>query len=113
MQRAMELQASAERERKAAVTKAEGEKTAMILESEGRLESAKRDAQAQVTLADSASQAIQKVTQAVQDRDAPMLFLLGEKYIAAMERMASSNNAKVVVLPADLQDALKGLFAKR
>jgi regulator of protease activity HflC (stomatin/prohibitin superfamily) len=113
MQRAMELQASAERERKAAVTKAEGEKTAMILESEGRLESAKRDAQAQVTLADSASQAIQKVTQAVQDRDAPMLFLLGEKYIAAMEKMASSNNAKVVVLPADLQDALKGLFAKR
>jgi len=113
MQRAMELQASAERERKAAVTKAEGEKTAMILESEGRLESAKRDAQAQVTLADSASQAIQKVTQAVQDRDAPMLFLLGEKYIAAMERIASSNNAKVVVLPADLQDALKGLFAKR
>lgn len=113
MQRAMELQASAERERKAAVTKAEGEKTAMILESEGRLESAKRDAQAQVTLADSASQAIQKVTQAVQDRDAPMLFLLGEKYIAAMEKMASSSNAKVVVLPADLQDALKGLFAKR
>ncbi|MBX9632097.1 MAG: SPFH/Band 7/PHB domain protein [Burkholderiales bacterium] len=113
MQRAMELQASAERERKAAVTKAEGEKTAMILESEGRLESARRDAEAQVTLADSAGQAIQKVTAAVQDRDAPMLFLLGEKYIAAMEKMASSNNAKVVVVPADLQDALRGLFGKR
>lgn len=113
MQRAMELQASAERERKAAVTKAEGEKTAMILESEGRLESAKRDAQAQVTLADSAGQAIQKVTQAVQDRDAPMLFLLGEKYIAAMEKLATSNNSKIVVLPADLQEALRGLFSKR
>lgn len=113
MQRAMELQASAERERKAAVTKAEGEKTAMILESEGRLESARRDAEAQVTLADSAGQAIQKVTAAVQDRDAPMLFLLGEKYIAAMEKMATSNNAKVVVVPADLQDALRGLFGKR
>ncbi len=113
MQRAMELQAGAERERKALVTKAEGEKTAMILQSEGKLESARREAQAQVALADSASQAIQKVTQAVQDRDAPMLFLLGEKYIAAMERMASSNNAKVVVLPADLQEALKGLFGKR
>ena len=113
MQRAMELQASAERERKAAVTKAEGEKTAMILESEGRLESARRDAEAQVTLADSAGQAIQKVTQAVQDRDAPMLFLLGEKYIAAMEKLASSNNSKIVVLPADLQEALRGLFSKR
>jgi regulator of protease activity HflC (stomatin/prohibitin superfamily) len=113
MQRAMELQASAERERKAAVTKAEGEKTAMILESEGRLESARRDAEAQVTLADSAGQAIQKVTQAVQDRDAPMLFLLGEKYIAAMEKLATSNNSKIVVLPADLQEALRGLFSKR
>ncbi|MBC7944000.1 MAG: hypothetical protein H7X91_01755, partial [Burkholderiales bacterium] len=60
MVRAMEMQASAERERKAAVTKAEGEKTAMILESEGRLESAKRDAVAQVTLAQASSEAIQK-----------------------------------------------------
>ena len=49
MQRAMELQASAERERKAMVTCAEGEKQSMILGAEARLESAKRDAQAQVT----------------------------------------------------------------
>src|SRR5215510_10676078 len=63
MQKAMEHQASAERIRKAMVTKAEGEKQAMILEAEGRLESAKRDAVAQVTLAESSAQAIQKVTQ--------------------------------------------------
>ena len=48
MQKAMELQAAAERERKAAVTKAEGAKQAAILEAEARLESAKRDASAQV-----------------------------------------------------------------
>ena len=40
MQKAMELQAAAERERKAAVTKAEGAKQAAILEAEARLESA-------------------------------------------------------------------------
>jgi hypothetical protein len=44
MQRAMEMQASAERERKAMVTRAEGEKQSMILTAEARLESAKRDA---------------------------------------------------------------------
>lgn len=113
MVRAMELQASAERERKAMVTRAEGEKTAMILESEGRLESARRDAEAQVTLAASAATAIEKVTQAVQDRDAPMLFLLGEKYIAALEKLAASNNGKMVILPADLPEALRGLIGAR
>ncbi|NTV96815.1 MAG: SPFH/Band 7/PHB domain protein, partial [Thiobacillus sp.] len=51
MQKSMELQAAAERERKATVTKAEGDKQAAILEAEARLESAKRDAEAQVRMA--------------------------------------------------------------
>jgi regulator of protease activity HflC (stomatin/prohibitin superfamily) len=112
MVKSMELQAAAERERKAVVTRAEGAKQAMILEAEGRLESAKRDAVAQVTLAESSAAAIQKVTQAVGDRDTPMLFLLGEKYIQALDKMAGSQNSKVVLLPADLQDALKGILGK-
>ena len=112
MVKSMELQAAAERERKAAVTRAEGEKSAMILESEGRLESAKRDAAAQITLAESAAQAIQKVANAVGDKDGPMLFLLGEKYIHALEKMAASQNSKVVLLPGDLQDALRGVLGR-
>lgn len=112
MVKSMELQAAAERERKAVVTKAEGEKQAMILEAEGRLESAKRDAIAQVTLAESSSSAIQKVAQAVGDRDTPMLYLLGEKYILALDRLASSGNAKIVVLPADLQETLRGILGR-
>jgi regulator of protease activity HflC (stomatin/prohibitin superfamily) len=112
MVKSMELQAAAERERKAVVTKAEGEKQAMILEAEGRLESAKRDAVAQVTLAESSAQAIQKVANAVGDRDTPMLYLLGEKYIHALDKLASSDNSKVVLLPADMQDALRGILGK-
>jgi regulator of protease activity HflC (stomatin/prohibitin superfamily) len=112
MVKSMELQAAAERERKAVVTKAEGAKQAMILEAEGRLESAKRDAVAQVTLADSSAQAIQKVAQAVGDRDTPMLYLLGEKYILALDKLAESGNSKLVVLPADLQDAVRGMLGR-
>jgi len=112
MVKSMELQAAAERERKAVVTKAEGAKQAMILEAEGRLESAKRDAVAQVTLAESSAQAIQKVTAAVGDRDGPMLFLLGEKYIQALDKLGASGNSKIVVLPADLQDALRGILGR-
>ena len=112
MVKSMELQAAAERERKAVVTRAEGAKQAMILEAEGRLESAKRDAVAQVTLAESSAQAIQKVAHAVADRDTPMLYLLGEKYIHAVENLAASGNSKFVLLPADLQDALRGILGK-
>jgi regulator of protease activity HflC (stomatin/prohibitin superfamily) len=112
MVKSMQLQAAAERERKAVVTKAEGAKQAMILEAEGRLESAKRDAVAQVTLAESSAQAIQKVANAVGDRDTPMLYLLGEKYIHALDKLASSDNSKVVLLPADMQDALRGILGK-
>ena len=112
MVKSMELQAAAERERKAVVTKAEGAKQAMILEAEGRLESAKRDAVAQVTLADASSQAIQKVAQAVGDRDTPMLYLLGEKYIFALDKLAESGNSKLVILPADFQEAMRGLLGR-
>ena len=113
MVKSMELQAAAERERKAVVTRAEGAKQAMILEAEGRLESAKRDAVAQVTLAESSAQAIQKVAHAVGDQDTPMLYLLGEKYIHALDKMAASQNARSCVLPADLQEAVRGLFTKK
>jgi regulator of protease activity HflC (stomatin/prohibitin superfamily) len=112
MQRAMEMQASADRERNAVVTRAEGQKQAMILEAEARLESAKRDATAQVTLAEASAESIRRVTAAFGNEPAPMMYLLGEKYIGAMRKLGESQNAKVVVLPADLQDALKGLFAK-
>jgi regulator of protease activity HflC (stomatin/prohibitin superfamily) len=112
MQRAMELQAAAERERKAMVTRAEGEKQSMILTAEARLESAKRDAEAQIMLADASSQAITKVTGAFGENELPMLYLLGEKYITSMSKLAESPNAKMILLPADLQSTLRGLFQK-
>ena len=112
MVRAMEAQASAERERKAMVTKAEGTKQAAILQAEARLEAAKRDAEAQVTLAEASAEAIRRVANAVGDRDAPMRYMLGEKYLAAMSRLADSSNAKTIVLPADIQEALGGILGR-
>lgn len=113
MQRAMELQAAAERERKAQVTRAEGSKQAAILEAEARFESAKRDANAQVALATSSAEAIRRVTEAIGDHHTPMMFILGEKYIHAMEKLAASDNAKMVVLPADIQEVLKRFIGAR
>ena len=112
MQRAMEMQAAAERERKAAVTKAEGAKQAAILEAEARLESAKRDANAQVMLAEASAESIRRVSAGIGEQAGPMMYLLGEKYIGALEKLGESGNAKLVVMPADLQDTLRGLVGR-
>ncbi|MDP2793979.1 MAG: SPFH domain-containing protein [Sulfurisoma sp.] len=112
MVKAMEAQASAERERKAMVTKAEGTKQAAILQAEARLEAARRDAEAQVTLAEASAEAIKRVAQSIGPGDLPAMYLLGEKYIAAMGRLADSPNAKTIVLPADIQDTLRGLLGR-
>jgi regulator of protease activity HflC (stomatin/prohibitin superfamily) len=113
MQKAMEMQASAERERKAMVTRAEGEKQSMILQAEARLEAAQRDANAQVTLATASAEAIKRVTAAIGTEEAPMRYMLGEKYITAMSRLADSPNAKTILLPADIQETVRGLLGKK
>jgi regulator of protease activity HflC (stomatin/prohibitin superfamily) len=110
MQKSMELQAAAERERKATVTRAEGDKQAAILEAEARLESAKRDAEVQIRLATASAEAIRLVTDAIPDKELPALYLLGEKYIASIKELGASTGSKVVVLPADIMKAVGGLL---
>ena len=110
MQKAMEEQAAAERGRRATVTRAGGEKEAAILEAEGRLEASRRDAEAQVVLAEAAQKAITKVTEAITDKELPAMYLLGEKYIKAVQDLGASPNAKTLLLPADIQSTLRGLL---
>ena len=112
MQSAMEEQAAAERQRRAAVTKADGEKQAAILSAEGRLEATRRDAEAQVVLAESSQRAIEMVTTAVGDKEIPVAYLLGEQYVKAMQDLSKSSNAKTVVLPADVMNAIRGIMGK-
>lgn len=113
MQKAMEAQASAERERKAMVTKAEGTKQSTILNAEAQLQSARLQAEAQVTLAEASAEAIKRVAAAVGSEDAPMRYLLGQKYVEAMVALANSPNAKTIVIPADLQESLRGILGKK
>lgn len=113
MQQAMEQQAAAERDRKAMVTRSEGAKQSAILEAEGRLESAKRDAEAEVTLADASKKAILLVRETTSEPSLPLQFLLGQRYIDAVRAMANSQNGKFVFLPADLQEAVRGILGAR
>ncbi len=110
MQAAMEEQAAAERQRRATVTRADGDKTAAILTADGRLEASRRDAEAQVVLAEATKAALTKVNEAIQDKELPAMYLLGEKYVEALRDMGKSDNAKLVVLPGDLPAAVRSIM---
>lgn len=123
MQMAMEQQAAAERTRRAAITEAEGKKSAAILnaegakeaairEAEGNLEASKREAEAKKILADATREAISRVTEAIGDNQLPATYLLGEQYVGAVKEMAGSSNSKLVLLPADVLGAVRGLLGK-
>ncbi len=112
MQKAMEKQATAERERRALEIKANGEKMAKILEAEAELEVAKKNAEAQEILAKSSAFAIEQIKNISKSNseEMPLNFLLGEKYLDTLKNLSNSENSKFVVYPADLQNAIKGLF---
>ena len=112
MQKAMEEQAAAERARRATVTRADGDKQAVILTAEGALEASKREAEAQVILAEASKRAISLVTEAIGEKELPVIYLLGEKYISSLQELSSSDNSKFVVFPADIPGALKGMMGK-
>jgi regulator of protease activity HflC (stomatin/prohibitin superfamily) len=113
MQKAMEMQASAERERVALVTRSEGEKQAIILNAEARLEAARKDAEAQEVAARASAESMRIIGDAVKDSNASATFLLGDRYIQAMQKLSASDNSKVVVLPGDLVGAVKTLVGSK
>ena len=113
MQMAMEEQAAAERQRRATVTRADGQKQAAILEADGRLEASRRDAEAQVVLAKGSEESIRLITGAMGEEEMPVVYLLGEQYIKAMRELAESDNAKTVVLPADILSTVKGMVGDK
>jgi len=110
MQKAMEQQAAAERERRAVETMAEGNKNAAILEADGKLAAAEREAKAQIVLADASAEAIKMISENIQDKELPAMFLLGDRYINSLEKISQSDNSKFVIYPADLQGAIKGML---
>ena len=112
MQHAMEEQASAERSRRATVTRADGDKQAVILDAQGKLEASKLEAEAQIVLAEASQRAIELVTEAIGEKEMPVVYLLGEKYINSIQDLSKSDNTKTLVFPADIPSAIQGMMGK-
>jgi regulator of protease activity HflC (stomatin/prohibitin superfamily) len=99
----------AEGDKQAAVLRAEGAKQAAILEAEGRREAAFRDAEARERSAEAEAKATEAVSAAISAGDVNAIrYFLGLKYVEAFKDLASSNQQRTVIIPADLS-GLAGL----
>lgn len=123
MLKSMEKQAAAVRERKAteelaagnknaAIMEAEGKKESLILDAEAKQESAIREATALETLANGQFKASSKLAEAltIEGGREAMSFQLANNYIQTLSNLATSPNAKVVAMPADLAQSVGGLI---
>lgn len=100
--RAMNLQMTAERERRATVVRAEGEKAALILAAEGRREAAMRDAEARERLAQAEATATRAVSEAAAGAgEAALRYFISDRYVKAFESLAANPNSKLVVVPME------------
>jgi regulator of protease activity HflC (stomatin/prohibitin superfamily) len=111
---AMARQMKAERERRAQILEAEGDKQAQvlraegakqaaILEAEGRREAAFRDAEAREREAEAEAKATDMVSAAIGKGDVNAInYFLGLKYVEAFGQLATSNQQRTVIIPADL-----------
>ena len=118
---AMGRQMKAEREKRAvileseglrqsAILKAEGQKQSQILEAEGRREAAFRDAEARERTAEAEAKATEVVSAAVANGDiAALNYFIAEKYLKAFSLLAESPNQKTLILPMEATNVLGSL----
>ncbi len=89
--------------RQAEILRAEGEKQSQILAAEGRKEAAFRDAEARERSAEAEARATSMVSEAIARGDLSAAnFLVAEKYIGALQALASAPNQKVMIVPIEM-----------
>ena len=118
---AQRQQLNAERERRATVARAEGERQRVELQADGELYEAQKHADAIKLTADAEAYAVIKKAEAdaeqtrviaeaiSQDGQPAIDFEILKRQVEAIGLLASSNNAKTIVLPSDVTKMIGGL----
>lgn len=105
---AMLQQLNADRARRAAIAKAEGDKRALELHAEAQLFQAQKQAEARRIQADADAYSTTTVALAIRENGIEAIqFEIAKRQIEAMGQLIASNKAKTIILPADLADAFK------
>src|SRR3954468_4633598 len=110
---AMGRQMKAEREKRALILeseglraseilKAEGQKQGQILQAEGRREAAFRDAEARERAAEAEAKATQMVSDAIANGSTQAInYFVAQKYVEAVSKFATSPNSKTILFPVE------------
>lgn len=110
---AMTRQMKAEREKRASIlesegarqneiNRAEGMKAAAVLEAEGRREAAFRDAEARERAAEAEATATRLVSDAIAEGNPQALnYFVAQKYVEAVTQFATSPNSKTILFPVE------------
>lgn len=113
LQEAMNLQMTAERHRRAVVTKANGDKEAEILQAEGLRQAAvlraEGEKQAAILIAEARereaqaeARATRDVSAAIREGDVKAIqYFLGVKYVEALQDIGKAPNSKLVLMPVE------------
>lgn len=118
---AMARQMKAEREKRAVILesegvrqseilRAEGEKQSVILEAEGEKESMFRRAEGREREAEAEAKATQMVSAAISDGNMQAVnYFVAQRYIEAFEKMASADNQKLIMMPMEATSMIGSL----
>lgn len=102
---AMMQQLNAERARRAAVTRAEGDKRSVELKADAALYEARKTAEARRITADADAYATATLAKAIAENGTDAIeFDIRKRQIDAMGRVADGENTRTVVLPTELAD---------
>lgn len=113
LQEAMNLQMTAERHRRAVVTKAagqreseilqaEGEKQSAVLRAEGEKQAAILAAEARERQAEAEAKATADVSRAIAEGNVQAIqYFLGLKYVEALQTIGGADNSKLVLMPLE------------
>lgn len=114
IQHAMELQMTAEREKRAAITRAEGIQSSEILAAEGKKRAlitvSEGEAKARISVAEAESEAIKKIADAAKETQGDAIkYLIAVRYLDTLGGMLQGESNKLIVVPYEATGVLGAL----
>ena len=93
--------------RQSAILKAEGEKLAVVLAAEGKKEAAFREAEARERFAEAEANATRMVSDAIANGNVQAInYFVANNYVKALESLAKAPNSKVIMMPLEASSVI-------
>ena len=96
--------------RQAAILRAEGEKQALVLGAEGKKEAAFREAESRERFAEAEANATRMVSDAISAGNVQAInYFVANNYVKALEALAKAPNTKIIMMPLEASSVIGSL----